>query len=413
MNLPTSQFLPSDDDNLPPARRRQRRRSLVPSTSDARAELLKELAHRLTPSLDFYTITLVTALVLAAAILLDQPALYILAALIAPFLAPAIGLSLAAAVGSVRFFLRSLAAFAIGSLLVFAFGCGAGWVSTRLAPASYSFAFDHARFNWADFVLLSVGIILTAYLLIRSRTSRPLVTSVALVYELYLPVGVAGFGLAGNISGLWPDALLVFAVHLAWCALLGTLTMAIMGLRPSNVFGYTLGTTVTILIIVAVVFLSGLGTALTRATAPPVQVSPPGVAVPTIDVQVKQSPAPSLAAEVKPQVSIPSSAGDPTATPTNTLVPTKTATITLTPMATPVYAKIKPNEFGGAYIREEPSFDSQAITSLSTDVMVVVIDEYTQADNVIWVKIRTTTENPVEGWIVRSLLITATPKAEW
>jgi uncharacterized membrane protein len=412
MNLPTSQFLPSDDDNLSPARRRQRRRSLVPSTSDARAEFLKELSHRLTPSLDFYTITLLTAIILAAAILLDQPALYILAALIAPFLAPAIGLSLAAAVGSVRFFLRSLAAFTIGSLVVFAFGCAAGWVSTRLSPATYSYAFAHARFIWGDFLLLSAGIILTAYMLIRSRTSKPLVTSVALVYELYLPIGVAGFGLTGSVPGLWPDALLVFVIHLAWCALLGTLTMAVMGLRPSNVFGYTLGTTVTIVIIVAAVFISGLGTALTRETAMPSLEAFTEV-IPSAAALVKQSPAPSLAPEIQPAASLPAGSGTSTATPTNTLVPTKTPTITLTPMATPVYAKIKPNEFGGAYIRKEPSFDSQAITSLSTDVMVIVVDEYTQADNVIWVKIRTISDDPVEGWIVRSLLITATPKAGW
>lgn len=412
MNLPTSQFLPSDDDNLSRARRRQRRRSLVPSTSDARAELLKELSHRLTPSLDFYTITLLTAIILAAAILLDQPALYILAALIAPFLAPAIGLSLAAAVGSVRFFLRSLAAFSIGSLVVFAFGCAAGWISTRLAPTTYSSAFTHARFNWGDFVLLSAGIILTAYMLIRSRTSRPLVTSVALVYELYLPIGVAGFGLTGSVPGLWPDALLVFAIHLAWCALLGTLTMAVMGLRPGNVFGYTLGTSVAIVIIVAAVFISGLGTALTRETAMP-SLEASNEVIPTAAALVKQSPAPSLAPEIQPAASLPAASESLTATPTNTLVPTRTPTLTSTPMATPVYAKIKPNELGGAYIRKEPSFDSQAITSLSTDVMVIVVDEYTQADNVIWVKIRTTSDDPVEGWIVRSLLITATPKAGW
>jgi len=412
MNLPTSQFLPSDDENLSPARRRQHRRSLVPSTSDARAEFLKELSHRLTPSLSFYTLSLLTAIIIAAAILLDQPALYILAALVAPFLSPAIGLSLAAAVGSVRFFLRSLAAFAIGSLVVFAIGCAAGWVSTRLAPASYSIAFDHARFNWGDFVLLSAGIILSAYMLIRSRTSKPLVTSVALVYELYLPVGVAGFGVTGTVPGLWPDALLVFAIHLAWCALLGTLTMAVMGLRPSNVFGYTLGTTVTIVIIVAAIFISGLGTALTReSTMPSLETSPE--VIPTVAALVKQTPAPSLAPEIQPAASLPAASGVQTATPTNTLVPTRTPTLTSTPVATPVFAKIKPNELGGAYIRKEPSFESPAVTSLSSDLMVIVIDEYTQADNVIWVKIRTTSDDPVEGWIVRSLLITATPKAGW
>ena len=412
MNLPTSQFLPSDEDTLPPARRRQHRRSLVPSTSDESTEFLRGLAHRLTPSLDFYTITLVAALILAFAMVLDHLALYILAALIAPFLAPAIGLSLAAVVGSVRFFLRSLGAFAIGSLIVFAFGCGAGWFASRLSPVSYSYAFNHARFNWADFVLLSVGIILTAYLLVRSRKSRPLVTSVALVYELYFPIGVAGFGLTAKIPGLWPDAVLVFAVHLAWSALLGTLTMAFMGLRPRNVFGYTLGTTAVILIIVAAVFISGIGAALTQEKALPSSV-PTRESLPTIVAQLKNSPIPSVTPQLQLQVSLIPGAEKPTATPTNTLVPTRTPTITLTPMATPVYAKIKPNEYGGAYIRSEPSFDSLAVTSLSSDVLVIVIDEYIQADNVIWVKIMTTTENPVEGWIVRSLLITATPKAEW
>lgn len=403
MNLPTSQFLPSDEEQLPPARRRQRSRRLIPPTSGERSLLLQELAHRLTPSLDYFIFTLVAALVLAAAMLFNQPALYVLAALLAPFLAPAVGLSLAAIVGSVRFFLRSLAAFSIGSLIVFLVGCGAGWISTLIAHTNFSFTLQHAYFGWADFVLLSVGIILTAYLLIRSRKSRPLVTSAALVYELYLPIGVAGFGMVGKIPGLWPDALLVFAVHLAWCALLGTLTLAIMGLRPNTVFGYTLGTTLLIVSIIAAVIISGIGTAVTSEKALP------PVPSPLILLTTTSTPSPTDT-PVPPVVQI---AGSPTLTTTNTLVPTKTPTITFTPNSTPVYAKIKPNEYGGAYIRKEPSFESEAITSLSSEVLVIVIDEYTQADNVIWVKIKTTTENPVEGWIVRELLITATPQAEW
>ncbi len=334
MNLPTSQFIPSDEEQLPPARRRQHRRRLIPPTSGERSTLLKELSHRLTPSLDYFIFTLVAALVLAAAMLLNQPALYVLAALLAPFLAPAVGLSLAAIVGSVRFFLHSLAAFSIGSMIVFLIGCAAGLVSTLLTPASYTFALQHAYFGWADFVLLSVGIVLTAYLLIRSRTSRPLVTSAALVYELYLPIGVAGFGLAGKIPGLWPDALLVFAVHLAWCALLGTLTLAILGLRPKTVFGYTLGTTLIIVAIIATVIISGIGTAVTSEKALPPLTSPDIVATTTSTITSTDTPAPPVVQIV----------GSPTITPTNTLVPTKTPTITFTPNSTPIFAKIKPNE---------------------------------------------------------------------
>lgn len=411
MNLPTSQNLPFDEEKLPPARRRQSRRRLIPPSSDAKAQIIQELAHRLTPSFDFFLFTLVAALVLAAAILFDQPALYVLAALMAPFLSPAVGLSLAAIVGSVRFFLRSLGAFLVGSLMIFFIGCASGWAATFLPDKTYEFAIQHAHFSWADLVLLSVGIILTSYLLIKSRQSRPLVTNAALVYELYIPIGVAGFGLTSQIPNLWPDALIVFGVNLAWCALLGTLTLAILGLRPKNVFGYTLGTTLIIVAVIAVVIVSGIGAAVTSEKAlPPMQtevtyltensntVTPTGTAKPF---------------NLFPEVTITPQPVIPTASPTNTLIPSKTATITPTPQATPLYAKIKPNEQGGAVIRQEPNFNSPIISTLSNDVMVIVVDEYVQSDNVIWVKIRTTQENPIEGWIVRSLLITATPKPEW
>jgi hypothetical protein len=411
MNLPTSQNLPFDEEKLPPARRRQNRRRLLPPSSDAKAQIIQELAHRLTPSFDFFLFTFIAALVLATAILFDQSALYVLAALLVPFLSPAVGLSLAAIVGSVRFFISSLGAFLTGSLLVFSVGCVSGWISKFFPTQTYEFAVQHAHFSWADLILLSVGIILTSFLLIKSNQSRPLVTNAALAYELYLPIGVAGFGLTSHIPGLWPDGLIVFGVHLAWCALLGTLTLAVLGLRPKNIFGYTLGTTLTIVAVIAVVIVSGIGAAVTSEKAlPPVQTDIVLLAENTTTVTPSSTEKPfSLfsAPTITPQPVL------PTASPTNTLIPTNTSTITPSPQATPLYAKIKPNEQGGAVIRKDPNFSSPIIATLSNDYMVIVIDEYVQSDNVIWVKIRTTVENPIEGWIVRSLLITATPKPGW
>ncbi len=369
MNLPTSQFLPTDDQQLPPARRRQQRRRILPSTTGERSALLHELSHRLTPSLDYFIITLIAAVVLATAMLLDQPALFVLAALMAPFLAPAVGLSLAAIVGSVKFFLRSLGAFIIGSGIIFIIGCVAGWLSTKLSPTTYTFALQHAHFSWADFVLLSVGTILTVYMLVRSRQSRPLVTGAALAYELYLPIGVAGFGLAGNIAGLWPDGLIVFAVHLAWSALIGTLTLAVFGLRPSGVFGYTLGTSLILVSIIAVIIISGVGTAVSVDKALP-PLPPTRTRTATIPPTITQTPIPPK----------------PTPSPTNTLIPSKTATITLTPLATPIYARIRPNEYGGAVVRENPDFTSLIVKHLSNEMLVIVLDEYVQVDNETWVK---------------------------
>ena len=48
---------------------------------------------------------------------------------------------------------------------------------------------------------------LVAFTLVRSPQQRPLVISVAIAYELYLPAGVAGFGLAAGLPELWPGGL--------------------------------------------------------------------------------------------------------------------------------------------------------------------------------------------------------------
>jgi hypothetical protein len=42
------------------------------------------------------------------------------------------------------------------------------------------------------------------------------VPSVAIAYELYLPLAAAGFGLSSRIQNLWPDGLVIFTVYLAW-----------------------------------------------------------------------------------------------------------------------------------------------------------------------------------------------------
>lgn len=397
MTVPTSEpLLPEEPGNLPPARRRQQRRTIVPPDRSEQARYVDELAHRVIPSFDFFLFTLLCGLVAAAALIFDSPALFVLAALIAPFMAPVSGLSLATVFGSAGFLLQTLGSLGFGGLLVAACGAGAGWLSATFPRETYPVSLAHTYFTWADLTLLAIGAVMTTLLLARSPKQKPLVPSVALAYELYLPLVAAGFGLTSQQTGFWPDGLIVFAVHLALAALFGALTLAVIGLRPRNLFGYTVSSTLVLAGLAAVVVISGIGTALgTQVAMPP----PTPSHTPTITLTPSITPTP-----------LPPTA---TLTPTKTLVPTRTPTITFTPQPTPVYARIDARGGDGAFVRLEPSFEAASARVLSNGMLVEVLPEISEVDGAVWVRVRTTGESPIEGWILQELLATATPEPAW
>ncbi len=395
MNLPTSEPLPSDEDkNLPPARRRRKQRMILPDETSERAEYVDEIAQRLIPPAEFFLFSGLAGLVLAAALLMDSPALYVLAALISPFMAPVVGLSLAVMLGSVRYFLRSLGAFAIGSLLVFVLGALAGALAGMLPELKIMQAVFHTHFSWPDFLVLTLGAGMTAYLSVRLAQSKPLVTSAALAYELYLPLGAAGFGLTSGIPNLWPDGLIVFAVYLAWTALIGVAVLLVLGLRPNNFFGYSLGSTILLLCIVAVIALSGLTTALDTQVAMPLS-SPTPTPTITLTPTLTDTPVPPT----------------PSFTPTHTLVPTATTTLTVSPVPTLALAVINAKEQGGANIHSKPEFNAPVVRILGNGWPVEVYPDAVNSEGVIWRKIRIS--DGVEGWIWETLILTATPKPGW
>ncbi len=111
---------------MPPARRRRAQRLLTPLNADERADFVSRIALRTTPSFDFFLFSLLSGVILSTGLLLDQPALLILGAVLAPLMAPVIGTALGTVLGSVRYFVRSLFALLLGSLLVFLVGSGGG-----------------------------------------------------------------------------------------------------------------------------------------------------------------------------------------------------------------------------------------------------------------------------------------------
>lgn len=392
MELPRTEQFPEDPDHLPPARRRRAKRSLAPMDADEKASFIGKLVHRTSPSFDFYLFSLISGSILSLGILIDEPALFILGAILAPFMAPYLGISFAAVMGSMSFFLRSLAGFLIGSTLVFLTGLVAGYATEFSSTTRYAFAHLHAQLSWPNLVLLAVGVIVTTGAVVRfSRTAN--VASVALAYALYIPISIAGFGLTSNIPDLWPDGLVVYSAYLAWGALLGVLTMVLLGFRPLSLFGYTLGGVLLVVGILIVIGISSAGVVIGARVGLP---TPIPSATPTVTATFTQTLTP-----LPP-------------TPTSTLTPspvpptkTPTPTITLTPTPTPVYATVEAGDSGGAFLREEPA--GAIITILANGTIVQLLPEVIDVEGTAWQRI--ITPDGIEGWMVQELLVTTAPTA--
>ena len=406
MSLPTIEPIPDENENLPPARRRRLRRMIALPEEGDQSEFLRDLAHRAVPSFDFFLFSLLAGVTLGLAFVLDSPALVILGALLAPFMAPVVGLALGTVTGTPRFILMSLGSLLIGSLIVFLCGLAAGWTVYLMPEAMHAQAAYHGRFRVDFFLVLALGAALTSYLTVKAPHQRPLVTSVAIAYGLYLPAAAAGFGLISGIPGLWPGALGLFFVHLVWVAAISTLMLWFSGVRMPVKSGYLLGGAYTVIgaVLLAVIFISGgFNSALP-------QPSTPQAGVAGVGAQATPTPSVAVTPSVTPSPTRPPNTATPT--PTRTLIPTKTATLTISPVPTPIWARINAEIGGGALIRIEPNYEAEVVTSIINGTLVEVIpDQLSTDDTVNWVRVRTV--NGKEGWIVRSLLRTATPAADW
>ncbi len=379
------------------SRRRRRRKMLIPAGKNERALFVTEVARRLVPDVEFFGLSILSGLVLSLAILLDSPAFFVLGALVAPFMVPAVGLGFSAAVGSFSFFLRSVGSLLIGAGFVFLSGMLGGWISRLFIALPLTHARHFTTFSVPDFILLTIGVGMALYLTIKAPKQRPLLASFPLAYEIYAPVAVAGFGLVNRAEGFFLDGLKVAGVNIAWVILVGTLVLAVLKLRPVTFFGYLLTAVILATAVYTLVVSSALGSTLEKQVAPFRTTEPSPVVVvekPTRTPRVVISdPTKTLPIE--------------TPTPTNTLVPTHTPTTTITPRPTAVWAKVFSAQDVGVIIRAEPGFSSPQLLSLLNDSPVQVLPEVEYAEGVYWAHVLL--EDGRDGWIARNLLITATP----
>ena len=394
----------------PPQAGRQvhrRRRRAMGGGFGQRSEYLDDLFHLSEASFDYFLFALISGVVLVLAILLDSPALYLLAALIAPFMAPVIGMSLGLASGSIGLFVRSLASLAIGGALVFGMGVLAGLLGPVNGGILPTQSYQHMQFTWPDVVVLALGVVITVYLAAHNPLSKPLVSSVAIAYELFLPLGVAGFGLIGGASlpELWPGGMILFAVFTGLAVAVGAVMFVLQGVRPLRWYGALAGAVLFLAIAGGVVWLAAadwFGIDLLAASE-----TPTATLAATIALEPSLTPT-----SVPTQTPGPTSTGTPipptaTRAPTNTLLPTDTATLTLGPSPTPVWGLVTAGEANGVIIRPEPN-SSDVVTTLLNGNLIQILPETAIKGGVVWIHVRTTTG--LEGWVQAVLIATATPR---
>lgn len=406
MTIPKSDQIPDDPEDLSPARRRRAGRGLIPEDLVEIADEIESLAHQTIPSFDFFLFSLLAAAIITASILADSPALIVLGVLAAPPLNPFFGIALGTATGSIKFFGQRFAGSIIASGFVFLVGILGGYSTFVLKTPGIQFLIYNARFSWTHLILVCAGTALSI-ITIKKQGQSPVLPSVALAYELYVPLAIAGYGFGSGQPHLWPDGLVVFGIHLAVMVITGTIVFMLLGIKPLTFIGYTVGSVITILGIVGVIGLSSAGAVvggkLAMPTLVPTSTYTPTPAPPTGTPTITPiPPTPTLSPTV----------------PTATATPPPTATSSVTPKPTPFYAEIAVAEdYAGAFIRSEPNLESQILTSLVNGTVIEILDPSPSFDEQgrNWLSIRYVNEdgNEQDGWVIENLLLIATPRPEW
>jgi len=408
MSIPKTDQFPDDPEDLSPARRRRAERGLVPEDLISVAEDIESLAHSTIPSFDFFLFSLLAGAIITASILADSPALLVLGALAAPPLTPFIGISLGTATGSLKFFSQRFIGSLVASGFIFLVGILGGYATFVLKTSGVQFLIYNARVSWTHLVLLIAGTVFSV-ISIKRQQQIPILPSVALAYELYVPLAIAGFGFGSGQPHLWPDGLVVFGIHLAVMAITGTIVFVLLGIKPLNFIGYTLGSVITILGIVLVIGLSSAGAVVGGK-----------IAMPTLVPTATQTATPVPPTFTPTNTPIPPTPSPSPTVPTATATPLPTATSSVTPKPTPFYAEIAANDavdFPGASIRNGPSIQSLWLTSLLNGVMIEILNPSPSYDEAgrSWLNVRfiNADGNEQDGWILENLILISTPQPDW
>jgi uncharacterized membrane protein len=355
-------------------------------------ERLESMARRAAPTFDFFFFSLLSGAILGLGYMLDAPAVLLFGILVAPILAPWVGVALAAATGETRFLGQTLGGFLTALFMVFITGVLAGLAIRFWMPVTTDQALLHARFWIPDLLLMAIGTLVLTIAFVQSE-EKPLLASLMIVYEVYLPISAAGFGLGSGVPGLWLQGLVVLLVHLAISMILALIVFYYMGFRPLEVSGYALAG----LVVIVLAMIAGYGIVVledvrgNRASAVPASLTLTAAALSPAS-QTTSTSAATLAPTATHLLVTPT----PGFTPSPTLLPT------------PVYGEIR-SHGDGAVIRIDPS--GAPITTVQNGYLVEILPDLPVTQNgAVWVRVKVkTSSRDIVGWVQLSLIITATP----
>ncbi len=385
---PSETFDPLEQNTR--ARRRRARRMLTQLRADERETFLEGLAKLVSPGIDFFLLAILAGLVLGLGFRFDQRALLVGGALLAPRMAPLLGIALSAVSGSPRFFLRMLASLSIVVLLLAVVAGAAGGLTFMDQPA-YLLAQGHIKLNLIDFGVVMVAAVLITVVLTRQERIAPL-PSAAIAYELFLPLAAGAIGLVRGDPELWQGALLTFGLHLAWTIVVSASTLAVLGFRPLMGASYSLAAAVVLLGLLALLSVTSLGASVLAALPTP-------TGTPTPTATTTMTPTMTLTPTV-------------TATPTVTRTPTITSTPTATPTATPQPAVVSQTGGTGAVVRVNPDPAAAHVGFVGEGTAILVLAGPVQVEDATWWFVRYSTPlgETREGWLQGDYMATPTPQ---
>lgn len=400
--------------------------SPIPPSRDRRYHLygeeekktyVEKVSRKLTPTFDFILFSIITFGLLVGAYFTDEPAFFILGILFAPLLTPLLAISFGFSFGKIKYFTTSLFGLLLSILAPFLAGYSAGLLQNQFLEVDKDYWQIFIHFSWFTILLLVIGASLTTFIFVRNPRLNALVSNVALVYGLFLTLGSAGFALSQGNDVLFYEGLKLFGLYFLVVITTGSVTlfflrlhirkflrlipfMMLIGFTGFYLFSFSTESFISPFF-AANSWLPEMGKMSNPLPIDTVVVTPTKEKI--VQESTQRLPTGLQKTEAVPTLN--------QATSTPTLPPTYTPTTTLTPLPTPVWAEVNAVGANGANIRTDPGFSARILTTLLNGTLIQVLPDTASVDGIIWVKVKL--QDQTEGWIVRNLILSATPAPGW
>jgi uncharacterized membrane protein len=378
---------PPPEDRLTRARRRRVERKLRELHSDEREAIFDQLEQEEKFRFTHLLQALLAGALVGLGLRFEQFVLILAGILVAPRMTSILGLSMAATLGSASMFLKNFISMAL-KVIVFAVAVAfLVWITKDQGDLT-EWATSHARLDYLDFAFVVFGSVLLTSKFAQDKQLTAL-ASVAVAYEILLPLGTVALGFFGIKSELVWGALLTFSLYLTWAVAASVSVFIALGFRPWERKARSYLATVILMSFVALFSMLSLGGAILVVTPMPTPTATSLPAAPTA-------------------TSLPTKTGTPTITPQPTGTATVSPTATQSPTETPSPAEgiILGTGGFGVMLRESPN--GEPLGGLFDNTRVEVLGGPLLIGDAVWWHVRT--QAGEEGWILGEFLATATPE---